>query len=1182
MAEQLFNHFADIPALQAEKAEVLKIYGEIKQGIMDLSKLGFKIDAAKGIKEISDASKQLQQVQDQLLVSENKLAEAEKRLADARAQIISQTKQQGDSYKTLNSELSVNIQKQIELKQKIAELGTSIKKLEGFAAAAKGNKEFTDELVRMTEEQTRLKLELQDTTKFIKNQAREMSSAAGSVDELEAKLLQLQQSYDALNATDRDTDTGKARLKEIQDLDLELKALEGSTGRFQRNVGNYTGSAKIIVDALKDVENQVSNLKQKQEGLVNFSKANPIGFKMGGGQEQLNQVNAQLGFITKQAQSLTTITNDPKFLNVAAKTGDAIAETKAFTKTLIDLEQQGLKDTEVYRQVQVQLAKLTDTIADTRAEVKAMSSDTRGFDLFAGAVGTLSSSFQVVASSAELFDGTNKEIQKSIQKLIAIQNISNGVRQIATDLTTRGSAANKAYAFIQAQVAIVTNASATATTRLNAALKLSGIGLLITGIGFLIAKLADFGAETNSAEKEMNKLNKTIDEQNKLLDKNINKIDFNGKIRLERAKQQGASFKELGNIELSVLQEQQNKLAKEVSNTGARIVGLIDQRQKKIAALEASKPKSGQIDVGGSLYQQTLDINKKIEAEKVRSNEEILRLNKQYSELSEKKQKKDEEVILKGEQNKTAIVEDTNKKNEKKKKESTDRSIEDEKKALLELQKFRLEQAANEAGAFKEFGPVAGRVAAVQAEFELRKKVIEKQAEIELEDDKVTASKRELIHEKTAAALIHLENATYADILRIRQQSAQDGQDEAAAEIERFEKLEEEKFQIKLEADERQRQIGQDKIEIGRDNELEALERRFQKQFKAARGNEEKEKKAVKDYERAKEEIQSRANLNVLKNELYFYEYRLNLMKTFSTGSVAEIKAIEAAEKALAATRRAIAEAESKGTVTNSKDKKEDAETKVQKALDKVVQINGVLEDAIGGALNAAATRRKNIIQDQIDDIEKLKAAEIDRINASGDSEEKKAARIKLVEARAAAERENLERKKRQIDLQTARFEKAAAIMNIILNTAVAVTKATTPFGKAIAIASGAVQLGIAIATPLPKFFKGTHSSPAGPAEVAEQGRELAVEPGGRLKLFTHHSVQNLVKGTRIFPNQVTERILAATNIPVGKQVQVLETEDEYGEEIVYQLKEIKKRTGFTVIINQGIDPGWWSKHMKN
>jgi hypothetical protein len=63
-----------------------------------------------------------------------------------------------------------------------------------------------------------------------------------------------------------------------------------------------------------------------------------------------------------------------------------------------------------------------------------MSSDTRGFDLFAGGVRAVTSAWQTASGVAEMYAGENEDVQKSIQKLVAIQNIAMGVQELANEL----------------------------------------------------------------------------------------------------------------------------------------------------------------------------------------------------------------------------------------------------------------------------------------------------------------------------------------------------------------------------------------------------------------------------------------------------------------------------------------------------------------------------------------------------------------------------------------------------------------------------------------------------------------------------------------------------------------------------------------------------------------------------
>lgn len=67
-----------------------------------------------------------------------------------------------------------------------------------------------------------------------------------SFKELSAKLSDMKNAYRSLNKEQRESDGGKAMLKQIQDLDAEMKGADASIGNFQRNVGDYAGQISKI------------------------------------------------------------------------------------------------------------------------------------------------------------------------------------------------------------------------------------------------------------------------------------------------------------------------------------------------------------------------------------------------------------------------------------------------------------------------------------------------------------------------------------------------------------------------------------------------------------------------------------------------------------------------------------------------------------------------------------------------------------------------------------------------------------------------------------------------------------------------------------------------------------------------------------------------------------------------
>jgi len=112
------------------------------------------------------------------------------------------------------------------------------------------------------------------------------------------------------------------------------------------------------------------------------------------------------------------------------------------------------------------------------------------------------------------------------------------------------------------------------------------------------------------------------------------------------------------------------------------------------------------------------------------------------------------------------------------------------------------------------------------------------------------------------------------------------------------------------------------------------------------------------------------------------------------------------------------------------------------------------------------------------------------------------------------------ERIKREKNKQ-AKLDKAAAIANIILGTAVSVSGAKTIGLKILHGVMGGIQLATAIATPLPKYKDGTKNHVGGKALVGDGGKkEIIINPDGTMSLTrdTAHVVE-MKAGSQVMPD---------------------------------------------------------------
>lgn len=109
-------------------------------------------------------------------------------------------------------------------------------------------------------------------------------------------------------------------------------------------------------------------------------------------------------------------------------------------------------------------------------------------------------------------------------------------------------------------------------------------------------------------------------------------------------------------------------------------------------------------------------------------------------------------------------------------------------------------------------------------------------------------------------------------------------------------------------------------------------------------------------------------------------------------------------------------------------------------------------------------------------------------------SAEEAEARKRAAEERTARKEKELEKQKAQMQEKSAKWEKANSIVQSIIATSLAVTKALPNFVLAAIVGvMGAAQTAIIAAQPIPKYAKGTDNHPGGLAIVGDGGRREGI-----------------------------------------------------------------------------------------
>jgi DNA repair exonuclease SbcCD ATPase subunit len=992
--EDLIREYVDRNGFSSDTKFVLDELNKIWAAYQQLDKFKLSLDKNSGLAQVTILAKQAGEEFTKLNTSTERLAESTKKQASANNQLNS-------SQKDL---LELSARNSIATKQ----LTDERKKLEAaYKSGAVTLDQYTKELADIKDKQTALSVSSQQVNTALKNIEKEAQAAEGSLEQLRAQLNLATQAFDKMSASEKASSTGRELFNKINSLTQVISAEEQATGRFQRNVGNYVGSAKIIVDALERSRTKV----------IEVGRA-------------FGQTSPEAAAARKEFEALDRLTGDPQFLNVASKFGDTNKELKFFQKQLNQLEDAGLKNSQVYTDVQQRLAKLTDQLGDTRAEIKALSSDTRSFDLFAGSVSFAADTFQAAAGAAVLFGASEEDAAKATKVLIAVQSVANGVKGIATELTTKGTAANILYAKVQGIVAVATDSSAKATVRLAAAGKLLLGAGLIGLIGYLVVKFGQFNktmSDTERQSKLLSAVNKDlaqsagqeiakldvlrkvientnipIKERKKAVDeiqdqypeyfKNIkDEILLQGKAKsaydatkdaiLETAKTRAIENKlaELSSKELEALQKKEDLKTEQREN---------EQRKKRADAIKAKNKDDKEargleqfaaIAEGTDLVSSLDDVNKDLE-----------KIAKDREFLLDQIKKPDVKKPGKGDSGKDA-------------KQAADKELQ----VQFNLLKLGLQQIVdfNKEIVDDETKTAEQRLIALQKYYIAKNQIVDAQANLDKALGKKTSSEILLIDRQRADERLRISREVVDKSAEIQKNGIAAG--------------------LQLSKDEK--------------DHLDKLGEDFLKKVK----------------ERTDKEI-------------------------------------EEAKRALDA-------------------KKEVAD----KERELIKQLYDELTQTVTTFLTAGIEKQKNKIQEEIDALDEKKAKEIEVANQTIANEQDKAAAIAVIEARTAAQKEALEKKKRQLDQQAAKFEKAAQIIKILGDTATAevealkylgnpATAAAYPVIAALIGAIGAAQLARVIATPIPKYAEGKNVNDAygGPAIVGDGGkRELIIRENGAMEL---------------------------------------------------------------------------------
>lgn len=224
-----------------------------------------------------------------------------------------------------------------------------------------------------------------------------------------------------------------------------------------------------------------------------------------------------------------------------------------------------------------------------------------------------------------------------------------------------------------------------------------------------------------------------------------------------------------------------------------------------------------------------------------------------------------------------------------------------------------------------------------------------------------------------------------------------------------------------------------------------------------------------------------------------------------------------------------IADAIFKAGDPNKRLGKEDVLEFERQFYEKSVQLAREASNAIISIKEGQFKKEQDYLNEQEQAIRNSYNDRVIAIQAEAGYQEEKNQKVKDLEASTAANTQRIEQQKKELEQKRAKFEREAAIAQIIAQGAVGVANIWARWASnpvialsLIALESGAIAAALASAqsAPIPQYAEGTESHPGGLAVVGEGGQKEWIQPPNAPGYWSGSKagLYNLPKGTSVTP----------------------------------------------------------------
>lgn len=190
--------------------------------------------ASEAIKNTSEAQKENAQTTQRQAQAMQSASSSISLASSAYAEILNTVTSYDNKAKELNERLSANKIRLDEIRRELSKLSKELSK------GTISQQEYLNKVSNLANEERGLIQQNKQYTSLLNAHSKVIISTAGSYNEMSAAVVQLENRFRNLSEAQRQGNQGVGLIKQIKQLKDELKTIDAQMGNYQRNVGNYT------------------------------------------------------------------------------------------------------------------------------------------------------------------------------------------------------------------------------------------------------------------------------------------------------------------------------------------------------------------------------------------------------------------------------------------------------------------------------------------------------------------------------------------------------------------------------------------------------------------------------------------------------------------------------------------------------------------------------------------------------------------------------------------------------------------------------------------------------------------------------------------------------------------------------------------------------------------------------